>query len=84
MPRYIDADTLKIFAYKYCSNTDVMNAIDHCPEADVQEVKHGIWKNAGFYGFSCSACGEHICMPEDHIANYCPNCGAKMDGGAEK
>lgn len=27
----------------------------------------------------CPMCGE--CLP--YGANYCPNCGAKMDGGAE-
>lgn len=35
-------------------------------------------------GDKCSACGfEHYGIPIDHYL-YCPNCGAKMDGGADK
>ena len=37
--------------------------------------------------WQCSACREDICyedpMPMKLLPNYCPNCGAKMDGGAE-
>lgn len=35
--------------------------------------------------WQCSACREDICyddpMPIKLLPNYCPNCGAKMDGG---
>ncbi len=35
--------------------------------------------------WQCSACREDICyddpMPLRLLPNYCPNCGAKMDGG---
>lgn len=35
--------------------------------------------------WQCSACREDICyedpMPMKLLPNYCPNCGAKMDGG---
>ena len=35
--------------------------------------------------WQCSACREDICyddpMPMNLLPNYCPNCGAKMDGG---
>ena len=50
-------------------------------------VRHGRWeKQSGLY--SCSECGKTC--PYDVQAdaieywacNYCPNCGAKMDGGA--
>ena len=30
--------------------------------------------------YGCSICGEGVIAP---IYNYCPNCGAKMKGGAE-
>ena len=58
------------------------------PEADVAEVKHGEWKSewsrlANALYYHCSFCGESD--PWQHKgrgrANYCPNCGAKMDGG---
>lgn len=35
--------------------------------------------------WQCSSCREDICyedpMPPRLLPNYCPNCGAKMDGG---
>lgn len=58
--------------------------------ADVAPVKHGRWidDKVSFY-LGCSECG---CFLEyavdtfidngDHY-NYCPNCGARMDGGAD-
>ena len=58
------------------------------PAADVTPVRHGRWeKQSGLY--SCSECG--MTCPYDVQAdvieywacNYCPNCGAKMDGGAD-
>jgi hypothetical protein len=54
--------------------------------ADVVEVRHGWWakKNVGFLKtrFCCSICGgwEHEYTYEHSGMNYCPNCGAKMDG----
>ena len=37
--------------------------------------------------WQCSACREDICyegpMPMKLLPNYCPNCGAKMDGGVD-
>ena len=37
--------------------------------------------------WQCSACREDICyddpIPIELLPNYCPNCGAKMDGGAD-
>ena len=62
--------------------------IEIIPVADVAQVRHGRWeKQSGLY--SCSECG--MTCPYDVQAdvieywacNYCPNCGAKMDGGAE-
>ena len=60
---------------------------NHCinPDADVFPVRHGRWeKQRGIY--SCSECG--MTCPYDVQAdvieywacNYCPKCGAKMDG----
>ena len=48
-------------------------------EADVAPVKHGEWLQTNI--FKCSECGYSF-EPEGYTAyfNYCPNCGAKMDG----
>jgi hypothetical protein len=55
--------------------------IVRAPAADVAEVGHGRKIEDGDIGcfWLCSLCGE--CLP--YGANYCPNCGAKMDGGCE-
>lgn len=37
-------------------------------------------------GYICSVCKEEAtfdCNDEFVLSNYCPNCGAKMDGGAD-
>lgn len=54
------------------------NAILGAPAADVEPVKHGEWVYGEFDIPHCSECGNEI-MPH-LISNYCPNCGAKMDG----
>lgn len=55
--------------------------------ADVQAVKHGKWRFSGNYSptknWICSECNGMVIMPEycwESYYNYCPNCGAKMDG----
>lgn len=57
-----------------------------CP-ANVAPVVHGRWVHdgrrieRGIDWCHCSKCGksDNFCTR----TNYCPNCGAKMDGGAE-
>ncbi|MGN1416257.1 MAG: hypothetical protein ACI4XF_05410 [Oscillospiraceae bacterium] len=49
--------------------------------ADSETVKHGHWVPTD-WGFKCSACDygyEHEGYTQ--FFNYCPSCGAKMDGG---
>ena len=47
-------------------------------KSDYAEVKHGEWKECeGGLFYCCSKCGHLI---EYQFSNYCPNCGAKMDG----
>ena len=83
----------KVNAYKVFAPTDgvektlnaVMDAIARSiaelpPAADVQEVKHGRWKDTEF-GWLCSICGQVVGGYTRH--NYCPNCGAEMDLGGE-
>lgn len=61
--------------------------VDNIPTADVQEVRHGHWvkqikirkdEEVRLVHWQCSLCG---CFLGTNTANYCPNCGAKMDGG---
>ena len=48
-------------------------------KADFEEVKHGEWKKRGNEK-ECSAC-KFIYYSNNDEFNFCPNCGAKMDGG---
>lgn len=51
--------------------------VDLIPAADVVEVRHGYWVDGkcGHYKI-CSECKQIA----DFDFDYCPNCGAKMDG----
>ena len=63
--------------------TDAKQLLADMPAADVVPVVHGRWTDniGGFFEVaSCSICGER-CITTGITANYCPNCGAKMDGG---
>lgn len=54
---------------------DVDFGVDKIPAADVVEVRHGRWiKHEGYD--ECEACRAKVICGY----NYCPNCGALMDG----
>ena len=62
--------------------------LDRIPAADVAEVVHGRWIKDDFLSDDvnnaekCSQCGELIGW-FGNLPNYCPNCGAKMDGSVD-
>lgn len=63
-------------------------------ESDVQTVRHGHWiikdnPGTGWYRVTCSACGEDVTSVAPVIGffpkatviwDFCPECGARMDG----
>lgn len=61
--------------------------------ADVQPVKRGYWEELTDYGgwgdthYRCSVCGEEWYLedgtPQQNNMNFCPKCGARMDGDTE-
>ena len=62
------------------------------PAADVVPVVHGKWVHSRYDRSSeqfdvvkCSRCGLEAYAMAYHVrdGNYCPNCGARMDGGME-
>lgn len=64
--------------------TKLKTAIRRLPSADAAPVRHGRWiDDAGAQ--KCSVCGTSFSdlHPLYEEANYCPNCGAKMDEEAE-
>ena len=93
--RLIDANAFlehwnKEYRHQY-ANDMFKIAIANFPAVDAVEVVHGSWvsltdcANAGVY---CSVCNKKV-YKEDYAwcnrknklrSNYCPNCGAKMDG----
>lgn len=95
MADYIDRDRFKIWLTEQVSKNLVsftnaencLSLLNYAPGANVAEVKHGHnLSNTPSY-FVCSLCGDNCCdvyTYEPSQFNYCPNCGAKMDGGNDK
>lgn len=63
--------------------------VDGMPTIEAEPVRHGEWTPINLYcnharEFKCSACGESVYYDHDTRFceyDFCPNCGAKMDGG---
>ena len=53
--------------------------IDNAPAADVAPVRHGRWVDTDSEFAQCSLC-KYPVYAAWNATNYCPNCGAKMDG----
>ena len=78
---------------KYDAWDEIIDALENIPNADVAPVVHGWWDDSGRYTFPsgaaavrCTNCGCALTESEYRLNNwnYCPVCGATMDGGAEK
>ena len=92
MARLIDADQFKAKLLSFMdrksttpSDTDcildgVLNLLEKQPTID--PVKHGYWVQRNSVGSAtCSICNGLIFNYYDNENhNYCPNCGAKMEG----
>ena len=78
------------------STKTIGEAISKTPTADVVEVKHGEWEVCSdeyeicANEFVCSICKESFVSSEltdeefFKMMKYCPECGAKMDGGTNE
>ena len=57
----------------------------HGKEVEFAKVRHGKWKKSGNWGrvYKCDQCGSYLDFDGVNAgrgsANYCPNCGARMD-----
>ena len=94
MREYIDRESLisnlKEFANEQLTPL-VENLIQKQPTADVVEVRHGKWltweeqfpdrkpTKKNNLGVFCNNCHSHA----DNMTDFCPNCGARMDGDKE-
>ena len=67
-------------------STSVMaKALNSIPAADVAPVRHGEWEivvgSNGKEDMVCTCC--RVSQDLTGVFTYCPNCGAKMDGGVD-
>lgn len=93
MADYIEREAFLEHMKKTNRYFDVKFDIEGFPAADVAPVVHGRWddipnaymsvvsKTGAYHGnaTTCSVCLE--VNPNAFKTNYCPNCGARMDGG---
>jgi hypothetical protein len=77
--------------YECDTRAVTVSTIDLAPTIDAVEVVHGRWKKdwcdnnmIGHEFEECSKCGcSMLDTNQFWDSNYCPNCGAKMDGDAK-
>ena len=90
MARLIDANALGIGkanrdAFDKPEYADGWNSavaiIEDAPTVDAAPVVHGKWRKRGNEK-TCSVC-DFIYYSNNDEWNYCPNCGARMDGKKE-
>ena len=94
MPRLIDAEKLKLHYAWWEGGSREMTMdeakrdfdviIDVQPTVDAEPVRHGrweqMWEDDDQIQARCSCCGMVFWIGKGRDGNYCPNCGAKMDG----
>ena len=68
---------------------DFVILVNEIPTADVAPVVHGRWirfkeHDSCYVHMRCSECSAYWSDPSHADSfRYCPNCGAKMDGGGD-
>ena len=89
MTEYIEREAAKgeLLSWAVCVNhpehlmrEDAIYVLDTIPAADVAPVRHGRWIASHDEFCQCSLC-KYPVYAAWNTTNYCPNCGAKMDGG---
>ena len=93
MAEYIEREAIaKLFDSECCGECVVCphddrgdcTLMNQIPAADVQPVVHGYDEKAEYTSlFGCSVCGWECWDTfggDTSTYNYCPNCGARMDG----
>ena len=87
MDEYIKREeAIEAAKHAWAKGLEPSQYIEIIPVADVAKVRHGRWVEKEKYTFGimydCSLCENRI-LDSGHPWNYCPNCGAKMEGGAD-
>lgn len=80
-------DAAAKWGYKADGVEDVLKLIIDAPIIKAESIKHGKWifKN-GYLGntYYCSECEKAVYLNkygEPNLTDFCPDCGARMDGG---
>ena len=84
MADYIDKQAFLDYMKRTDRYFNVKFDIENFPNADVAPIVHGRWEEASDGdGIVCPFCRTDFCtiIYDTEYFNYCPNCGAKMDGG---
>lgn len=83
MADYIERDAaIEAAKHAWGKGLEPSQYMEIIPAADVAPVRHGRWLCVDTdteQFFLCNRCKKK----EYWESNYCPNCGAKMDGGNE-
>lgn len=90
MSRYIDADALLLKIDCHGTNKfgmldeDIRDFVRKIPAADVAEVIHSDWHTStvrmSSIDVTCRNCHRTEKISITNYFEYCPHCGAKMDG----
>lgn len=93
MDEYIERSAaIEAAKHAWAKGLEPSQYIEVLPAADVAPVVHGRWDDSGRYTFPsgatavrCTNCGCALTESEYRLNNwnYCPVCGAKMDGGGD-
>lgn len=94
MPRLIDANRI-VYSWTIDNDGEehdgvtLQSIIDKMPTVDAEPVRHGHWCVTQAYPHTvyCSECFKRFAQAHWQVwedgslpRDYCPNCGAKMDG----
>ena len=89
MDEYIEREcAIEAVKHAWAKGLEPSKYLEIIPAVDVATVRHGRWIYhpvdlfPGDFTQECSCCHEEEYLTLYNV-NYCPNCGAKMDGGAD-
>lgn len=85
---YIERETVVTFLENMAASRYLIQCFENkekFPAADVEPVQHGEWVYDRTYYEAdechCSLCNQLMTTARGIRMKYCPNCGAKIDGG---
>lgn len=91
MVRY---DDLRRYCEKRQCGSVPLEYIKQMQTIEAETVRHGRWIPTEYDSYAgsdpvwdkyeCSECGHEHNGEEDTLTAFCPDCGARMDGGADK